>query len=42
MIIPIEKRTLILQMVEIDIFLMKPKHQLTYPNEENEFMAPNH
>ena len=23
-------------------FLMKPKHQLIYPNEENEFLAPNH
>ena len=27
MLIPIEKRTLILKMVESDVFLMKPKHQ---------------
>ena len=29
-------------MAEKDVFLMKPKHQYIYPNEENVFTAPNH
>ena len=29
-------------MVEKEGFLMKPKHQFIYPNEQNEFMVPNH
>ena len=24
-----------------EVFLMKSKHKFIYPNEENEFMAPN-
>ena len=38
----IEERTLILKMAESEVFLMNPKHQLIYPNEENEFVVPNH
>ena len=30
------------KMVGSEVFLMKPKHQLIYPNEENEIMVPNH
>ena len=33
MIIPIEKRTLILKMAQREIFLMKPKHQFIFPDE---------
>ena len=29
-------------MVESEVFLIKPKHQLVYPNKENTVMAPNH
>ena len=25
-----------------EFFLVKPKHQFIYPNEENQFMVPNH
>ena len=25
-----------------EVFLMKPKHNIIYPNEENVFMMPNH
>ena len=41
MFIPIEKRTLNLQMAQIEVFLMKPKPQFIYPNEWNEFVEPN-
>ena len=30
------------KMVGSEVFLMKPKHQFMYPNEENEFRVPNH
>ena len=39
---PIEKWTLILEMAEWEVFLMKPKHEYIYPNGENEFVVPNH
>ena len=43
MFVPIDSWTFILRkMVEEKAFLMKPKHQFIYPNEENEFMVPNH
>ena len=29
-------------MVGTDVFPMKPMHQFIYPNEENDFMAPDH
>ena len=35
--IPIDRRTLILKMVGMEVFLMKPSI-----NKENEFMVPNH
>ena len=38
----IERRTLIQKMVEREVFLMKPRHQFIYHNEENEFVMPNH
>ena len=38
---PIQPCTLILQMVEREVFLMKPMHQFIYPKKENEFMVPN-
>ena len=41
MFIPIERRMLILQIVEREVVLMKPKHQFISLNEENEFMVPN-
>ena len=28
-------------MVESEVFLMKPKHQLIYPNKKSKFMVPN-
>ena len=40
--IPIEKQALILKMAEGEVFLMKPTRQFFYPNEENEFVVPNH
>ena len=40
--IPIERRSLILKMVEREVSLMKLKHQFIYPNEEIEFMVLNH
>ena len=40
--IPIEKETLILKMVQREVFLRKPKHQFIYPNTWNEFVVPNH
>ena len=39
---PIDRQTLILKLVEREVFLMKPKHQFIYPDEKNEFMMPNH
>ena len=42
MFIPIEKRTTILKIVEVEVFLLKPKHQIIYPNKENAVMVPNH
>ena len=42
MFIPIDKWTLILKMVGSEVFLMRPKGQFIYPNEENVFMVPNH
>ena len=29
-------------MVASEVFPMKPKHRLVYPNKENAFMPPNH
>ena len=29
-------------MVEREVFLMNPTHQFIYPNEEKEFVVPNH
>ena len=40
--IPTEKWTLIPKLVEKEVFLMKPKHQFTYPSVKNEFVVPNH
>ena len=40
--IPIGRWILILKIVESEVFLIKPKHQFIYPNEENKFMVPNH
>ena len=42
MFFPIEKWTLSLKMAEREVFLMKPMHEYIYPNEENEFVVPNH
>ena len=42
MFIEIDQQTLTLKMVEKDAFLMKPKDQFIYTNEENEFMVPTH
>ena len=42
MFILIERRTLILKMVEREVFLMKSKFNISYPNEENVFMVPYH
>ena len=42
MFIHIERRALILKMVERKVFLMKPKHKFIYPNEKNEFVGLNH
>ena len=39
--IPIEWWTLILKMVESEVFLMKPKNQFIYPKEKNVLMVPN-
>ena len=39
---PIERWTLILKIIESEVFLMKPKHRFIYPNQKNEFMVPNH
>ena len=42
MFVLIDGLTFILRkMVEGKGFLMKPKHQFIYPNEENEFMVAN-
>ena len=41
MFIPTERWTWILKVVEKQVFLMKPKHQNIYPNEENVIMVPN-
>ena len=42
MFITLDKRTLILKMVEKEVFLMKTKHEFIYPNEKNEFVELNH
>ena len=42
MFLPIERWTLILKMVERKVFPLKPKAKFIYPNEENEFLVPNH
>ena len=42
MFVHIDQRTLILKVVEGDVFLMKPKHQSIYSSEWNEFVVPNH
>ena len=42
MFVQIDERTIILKMVEKDAFLMKPKPQIIYLDEENAFMVPNH
>ena len=42
MFIPIERRTSILQMVEREVFLLKPKHQNRLSQQENLFIVPNH
>ena len=39
--IPIDRRTLILEMVRSKVFLMKLRHQLIYPSKENAFMVSN-
>ena len=39
--IPINRGTFVLKMVGRKVFLTKPKHQFIYPDEKNEFMAPN-
>ena len=41
MFVQIDEQTLMLKIVEKKVFLMKPKHQFIYPNEENVFMVPN-
>ena len=38
----IEKRTLILKMVEKDVFFCKQSLDIIYPNEENAFTMTNH
>ena len=40
--VQIDKLTLIQKMVEREVFPMKPMHQFIYPNEEKEFVVPNH
>ena len=40
--IPIERWTLILKLVEREVFPTKLKHHIICPNEEKVFMAPNH
>ena len=42
MFVPINKWTLILKMVERESFLWNQSINVIYPNEKNEFMAPNH
>ena len=39
--VEIGQRTVILKMVEKEVFLVKPKHKFIDPNEENEFVVPN-
>ena len=39
---PIQKQTLILKMVERNVFFWSQNLIIIYPNEENAFMAPNH
>ena len=41
MFIPIKIRTLILKMVEREVFSMKPKHQYHLSQEKNVSMVPN-
>ena len=38
----IERQTLILKMVEIEVFLLYPKQQIVYHNKGNVFILPNH
>ena len=40
--IAIERWTIILKMVEREVFLMKPQYQFIYPNKENVLMVSNH
>ena len=42
MFILIESQTLILEMVERDVFPMKKRHHAIYPNKENVFTVPYH
>ena len=42
MFVQIDRWTLILKMVERDVFLWNQSFVIVYPNEENEFMVPNH
>ena len=42
MFVEIDQRTLFLKIVEREVFLGKPKHRFIYPNEENDFVVPNH
>ena len=39
--VQLDEWTLILKIVEREVFLMKPKAQFIYPNEENKLMFPN-
>ena len=37
--VPTKRQTLIPKMVEREVFLMKHKHQIIYPNKDNEFVG---
>ena len=39
---PIQTPTLILKMVEREVFVMKPRQQIIYPNVLNEYVGLSH
>ena len=41
-VVQIDEQTLILKMVEREVFLIKPKHEFICHNKGNEFMVPSH
>ena len=41
MFVQIDRRTLILKMIKIDVFLIKPNHKYQLSQGDNVFMVPN-